>query len=395
MNDASQTNHQPGSQETTGSDSPRVAVEGLTKRYRTKGGEHVALDNVSIDIGAGEFVVLLGPSGCGKTTLLRSIAGLEEPDGGDIRLDGQIVSSASRNIWLPPEDRNLGMVFQSYALWPHMNVFENVAYPLRNGKLKEAEIRPRVAQALERVGLSAVMASYPGQLSGGQQQRVSLARALVSTGGLVLFDEPLSNLDAKVRARLRIELVSLQQSMGFSSLYVTHDQSEALALADRIAVMEVGRIAQIGTPEEIYDSPATRYVADFIGSANEIVGEVMRIEGGTCVVATPVGQLVGGAATGVASVGQKVAVMFRPEQCALSRNATATSGLNTIATTLERSLFQGATFEHVLRAGTNLIVAISIGGDRYAHGETVSLSFPESRTLVFPMPAGATQAGTK
>jgi iron(III) transport system ATP-binding protein len=369
---------------------PRVSVRGLTKRFRTKAGEHVALDNVSIDILAGEFLVLLGPSGCGKTTLLRSIAGLEEPDGGDILLEGQIVSSASRNVWLPPEDRNLGMVFQSYALWPHMNVFENVAYPLRNERLKEAEIRPRVSQTLDRVGLGALAASYPGQLSGGQQQRVALSRALVSTNGLVLFDEPLSNLDAKVRARLRLELVALQQAIGFSSLYVTHDQSEALALADRIAVMEVGRIAQIGSPEEIYETPATRYVADFIGSANEVQGTVGRLAGDECLVETSLGTLVGRAGAGVDSVGQRVAVMFRPEQCSIAPTGAAVAeDMNRMTGLLERSLFQGATFEHVLRAGSHLVVATVIGGERFVHGAELAVAFPRRKTMIFPLPGAA------
>ncbi len=370
------------------STTPRVSVQNLTKRYRTRAGEHTALDSVSIDIHPGEFVVLLGPSGCGKTTLLRSIAGLEQPDGGDIQIEGQIVSSAGRDIWFPPEERNLGMVFQSYALWPHMSVFENVAYPLRNQRVKDAELRPRVTQALDRVGLAHLSQSFPGQLSGGQQQRVALARALVSTGGLVLFDEPLSNLDAKVRARLRIELVALQQEIGFSSLYVTHDQSEALALADRIAVMEVGKIAQIGTPEEIYDAPASRYVADFIGSANEMQGEVTALDGRTCVVSTPAGVIAGSAGAGVATIGQKVAVMFRPEQCGLAVDGAAPATHNTVSAVLERSLFQGSTFEHVLRVADKLIVAIAIGGERHPHGENLTVSFPKARTMIFPLAQG-------
>jgi iron(III) transport system ATP-binding protein len=196
--------------------------------FRTKRGEHVALDNVSIDIGAGEFVVLLGPSGCGKTTLLRCIAGLERPDSGEILIDGKVVFSSAKGIELPPEKRNLGMVFQSYALWPHMAVFKNVAYPLRSGRRAGVEeVQQRVTEALTRVGLESYAMSYPGQLSGGQQQRVARARAIVATPGLVLFDEPLSNLDAKVRERLRVELLALQRGIGFASLYVTHDQIEA------------------------------------------------------------------------------------------------------------------------------------------------------------------------
>ena len=370
---------------------PRVSVRGLTKRFKTRTREHVALNDVSLDIGADEFVVLLGPSGCGKTTLLRSIAGLEQPESGEIFFDDEPVSSARQGIWVPPEARRLGMVFQSYALWPHMSVFENVAYPLRNAGLAAGEIATRVAQALARVGLDALGASSPGQLSGGQQQRVALARALVATGGLVLFDEPLSNLDAKVRARLRLELATLQRSLGFAALYVTHDQAEALALADRIAVMESGRIAQIGTPEEIYDSPATRYVADFIGSANELPGEVESLGPDACVVSTPVGRLVGRARAGVMRPGQKVAVMFRPEHCAVgARTADALADHNRIEGVLERSVFQGATREHVLRTGEHLVVILGIGDEAMADGTPAVVTVPQARTWVYALEDAAT-----
>ena len=363
---------------------PRVSVRGLTKRYRTRTRDTTALDGVSIDIAPGEFVVLLGPSGCGKTTLLRSIAGLEQPDAGDILLDGAVVSSSAGQLWCPPEQRRLGMVFQSYALWPHMSVADNVAYPLRNAGHRAAEIGPLVQQALARVGLDALGPSFPGQLSGGQQQRVALARALVATSGLVLFDEPLSNLDAKVRARLRVELAALQRSVGFSSLYVTHDQSEALALADRIAVMEVGRIAQIGSPQDIYDRPVSRYVADFIGSANEVLGEVEHRGGGECAVRTPLGLLAGQACAGIDHIGGAAAVMFRPEHCTvLGPGASVPGGHNRIAGTLERSLFQGATVEHVVRVGDSLVVATALAQDGMPPGTPVTVAFPAARTLVY------------
>ena len=362
----------------------RVSVRGLVKRFRTRTREHVALDDVSIDIAPGEFVVLLGPSGCGKTTLLRSIAGLEQPEAGEIRLDGELVSSAAAGVWVPPEGRRLGMVFQSYALWPHMSVTDNVAYPLRNAGRRPAEIGPLVQQALQRVGLETLGAAFPGQLSGGQQQRVALARALVATGGLVLFDEPLSNLDAKVRARLRLELAALQRAVGFSSLYVTHDQSEALALADRIAVMEVGRIAQIGTPQEIYHQPVSRYVADFIGSANEVEGEIEHLGAGECAVRTPYGLLTGRAGAGADRVGQRVVVMFRPEHCAvLAPEAPAPAGHNRMVGVLERSLFQGATVEHVVRTSSSLVVATALGSPPREPGAAVALAFPGASTLVY------------
>ena len=288
---------------------PRVVVKNLTKIYRTRRGEHRALDNVSLEIGSGEFVVLLGPSGCGKTTLLRCVAGLETPDAGEISIDGRVVFSSEKRINLPPERRGLGMVFQSYALWPHLTVFENVAYPLREGGTPRGDISIRVKEALERVALETYADAYPGHLSGGQQQRVALARAMVAAHGLVLFDEPLSNLDAKVRERLRLELIALQRSVGFSSLYVTHDQSEALALADRIAVMAIGRISQVDAPQTIYTQPASRYVANFVGKTNEVSGRIVAIDGKACSAETPLGVLSGITGPGVIEVGQAVRIL--------------------------------------------------------------------------------------
>jgi iron(III) transport system ATP-binding protein len=363
---------------------PYVVVRNLTKVFRTKRGEHTALDNVSIEIGAREFVVLLGPSGCGKTTLLRCIAGLERPDKGEILIDGKVVFSAEKRIELPPEKRNLGMVFQSYALWPHMTVFENVAYPLRSGRrLPDAELRKRVTEALARVGLDSYAVSYPGQLSGGQQQRVALARAIVATRGLVLFDEPLSNLDAKVRERLRIELLGLQRGIGFASIYVTHDQTEALALADRIAVMNVGRFAQIGGPNDIYMEPQTRYVAHFVGTANEIKGKLKSVADGRCEVETAAGLIRGIAAPGLKEPGQPVVVVVRPEQCRF----TAHAGDNQIASTVERSMFLGAHVEHVVEHDGLHLLVVTQGNEKSAPGSSVTVAFEPAQTRVFPAEA--------
>jgi iron(III) transport system ATP-binding protein len=363
---------------------PYVVVRDVTKVFRTRRGEHVALDNVSIDIGTREFVVLLGPSGCGKTTLLRCIAGLERPDRGEILIDGKVVFSAAKGIELPPEKRNLGMVFQSYALWPHMTVFENVAYPLRSGRrIGESDVRSRVGEALARIGLETYALSYPGQLSGGQQQRVALARAIVATRGLVLFDEPLSNLDAKVRERLRIELLALQRSIGFASLYVTHDQTEALALADRIAVMNVGRFAQMGSPNDIYRNPQSRYVAHFVGTANEIKGKLGSLAAGNCEVETAYGTIRGVAAPGVTDAGQPVAVVVRPEHCRFA----AADGDNLISCTISRSMFLGAHVEHVVeRAGLTLLV-VTQGDDRVVAGSNVTVAFDPAHTRIFPAEA--------
>src|SRR5690606_21791699 len=260
-----------------------VAITGLHKRFRRGDGSVVrAIDDVTLSVGRGELVVLLGPSGCGKTTLLRSIAGLEQPDSGEITVSGTTQYSSERGLDVPPERRNISMIFQSYALWPHMTVFDNVAYPLQSRRSRRPakdELRRRVREALTLVGVPELERQYHSQMSGGQQQRVALARALVSNDEVVLFDEPLSNVDAKVREQLRLELLAMQRSLGFSAVCGTHDQAAAMELAHRIAVIDTGRVAQIGTPQEIYLRPATRYVANFIGASNEVVGRVEAVDG--------------------------------------------------------------------------------------------------------------------
>ncbi|GAA3772932.1 ABC transporter ATP-binding protein [Microbacterium kribbense] len=268
-----------------------VTIRSLRKVYDG----HVAVDNIDLTIGEGEFVTLLGPSGCGKTTTLRCVAGLEKPDGGEIEIAGRVVSSAKRNV--DPNRRGLGMVFQSYSLWPHMTVFGNVAYPLRMRRESRHVIAPRVRAALEMVGLERLAKRSVGALSGGQQQRVALARALVSEPQLLLFDEPLSNLDAQLRASMRSELHELHRRIATTSIYVTHDQLEALTLSDRIVVMNQGSIQQIGTPHEIYSKPANSFVARFLGFENVVAAtlstadgnHVARLRGfdGTVVVTTP------------------------------------------------------------------------------------------------------------
>ena len=272
---------------------PAVRVENLVKRYRRRDGETVkAVDGISLTVHEGELVVLLGPSGCGKTTLLRCVAGLEQPDSGHVSVHGRTLFADGGRVSVPVEKRQLSMVFQSYALWPHMTVFDNVAFPLRNRRTPRAEIQRRVKRALEKVGVGDLVSSYPSQISGGQQQRVALARALVPNDGLILFDEPLSNVDARVRDELRFELLEMQREIGFSALYVTHDQSEAMAMADRIAVLGGGRIRQLAPPAEVYRRPASRYVANFVGTANEIPGRVAAVGlDGTMTVDTAVGKI--------------------------------------------------------------------------------------------------------
>ncbi|MGQ9508248.1 MAG: ABC transporter ATP-binding protein [Thermodesulfobacteriota bacterium] len=247
-----------------------IKIENLFKKF----GKVVAVNHINLEIERGEIITLLGPSGCGKTTTLRCIAGLEKPDEGDVLIDGQPMFSKG---FIPPSQRGIGMVFQNYAVWPHLRVFDNVAYGLKIQKLPKQEIKGRVAEVLESVGLSGLEKRYPGQLSGGQQQRVALARALVRNPKVLLLDEPLSNLDAKLRERMRFEIKSLVRRMNMTSVYVTHDQAEAMVISDRIAVMDAGNIVQVGAPEEIYKTPANRFVADFIGTTNFIPGEVHQI----------------------------------------------------------------------------------------------------------------------
>jgi ABC-type Fe3+/spermidine/putrescine transport system ATPase subunit len=257
---------------------PDVVLEHVRKSF----GDVLAVDGIELSVGDGEMVTLLGPSGCGKTTTLRMIAGLEVPDGGRIGIGEMAVFDGVRGLNVAPELRNLGMVFQSYAIWPHMTVAENVAYPLRMRRVPRAESRRLVEGVLAQVGLAGLGGTPATNLSGGQQQRVALARALVFEPQVLLLDEPLSNLDAKLREHMRFELRIMQRRLGVTALYVTHDQEEALTLSDRVVVMSAGRIEQMGTPSEIYERPATRFVAEFIGKANflEVNGIARGADGG-------------------------------------------------------------------------------------------------------------------
>ena len=254
-----------------------LRIDRLGKRF----GEVAALDDVSIVAEEGRFLTLLGPSGCGKSTTLWSVAGLHVPDAGTISIGDQVVFDAARGIAVPPEERACGVVFQSYAVWPHMTVADNVGYPLKLRKVGRVERRRRVVEVLELVELGRFADRYPHQLSGGQQQRVALARALAYQPRLLLLDEPFSNLDAKLRDRARTWLRDLQQRVGITTVFVTHDQDEALSMSDRVVVMDYGRVVQVGTPEEVYLDPADGFVADFVGSINLLPGEVLRVGEGT------------------------------------------------------------------------------------------------------------------
>jgi iron(III) transport system ATP-binding protein len=281
---------------------------------------------VSLAVEQGEFVTLLGPSGCGKTTTLRCIAGLERPDDGEIRIGGDVVAAPARRIYLYPEQRNIGMVFQSYAVWPHMTVFDNVAYGLRVRRVLAAEIKTRTMHALELVGLASLAGRYATKLSGGQRQRVALARAIVYEPRVLLLDEPLSNLDAKLREQMRIELVRLQHEVGITSIYVTHDQAEALAMSDRVVVMNNGVIQQTGDPQTIYAKPANAFVANFIGVTNLMPGRLIGRSGEYWDVEIGLGEgmppLRLRAASGDgACAGQSVILSLRPENIEIAFEA--------------------------------------------------------------------------
>lgn len=253
-----------------------VTLNGIRKAFD---GRVNAIEQLDLHIQDGEFFVLLGPSGCGKTTTLRCIAGLEEPDSGTLLLGQRAVADSRQGLFVAPEKRHIGMVFQNYALWPHLTVRQNVSYPLKVRGRLGTEQRQQVVQALELVGLHQHGERYPAELSGGQQQRVALARALVARPGLMLFDEPLSNMDAQLRIRLRQDLRRIHDELGYTAVYVTHDHAEALALADRIGVMNAGRLEQVGTPSEIFLTPRTRYVADFVGFENILAGRINAARG--------------------------------------------------------------------------------------------------------------------
>jgi iron(III) transport system ATP-binding protein len=332
---------------------PIVQIRNLVKRFQRESGAVVAaVDEVSFDVHAGEFVVLLGPSGCGKTTLLRMLAGLEAPDEGSISIRGKAVFESGRGINVPTERRSISMIFQSYALWPHMTVFQNIAYPLKRPgvKLSKAEIAAQVERVLELVRIPDLAQQYPNQMSGGQQQRVALARALVSGSDLVLFDEPLSNVDAQVRERLRYELLDMQRELGFAAVYVTHDQSEAMGLANRIAVMGSGQIRQIASPRVTYEDPVSRYVANFIGVSNEIPGVLSSVPGdGTGVLKTELGSFAGTLTTDGPAAGDEATLVWRPEHAKVTKTMPAAG--EGFEATVDAVLFAGSHTEVVLRAG--------------------------------------------
>jgi ABC-type Fe3+/spermidine/putrescine transport system ATPase subunit len=353
-----------------------VELQHLRKDF---GAEH-AVNDVSLSVGQGEFVTLLGPSGCGKTTTLRCIAGLERPDGGEIRIGGDVVALPERGIHLNPEDRNIGMVFQSYAVWPHMTVFDNVAYGLRVRRAPADVIKARTTKALELVGLPHLAGRYATKLSGGQRQRVALARAIVYQPRVVLFDEPLSNLDAKLREQMRIELVRLQHEVGITSIYVTHDQSEALVMSDRVVVMNNGVIQQIGDPQTIYARPANTFVANFIGVANLMQGRLLGRDGEICDLEIQLDEgrmpLRLRAAGGEGAVaGQAVTLSLRPEDIAISFEKPANAGANLFEGEVVDTIYLGNMLECRVKVGRHEIGIQTDHCEQIAPQQKVYLSF--------------------
>ncbi len=343
----------------------QVRIEHVYKRF----GNVTAVNDFDLVVKDGEFVSILGPSGCGKTTTLRMIAGFERASEGEIYIGDHCVSSSIKGSFTPPEKRDIGMVFQSYAVWPHMTVEENVGYPLKIQKVEKNERARRVQDILAMVHLDEYGKRYPHQLSGGQQQRVALARALVAQPGLLLLDEPLSNLDAKLRESMRFEILAIQKELGITVVYVTHDQGEAMAMSDRVVVMSKGVVQQIGAPHEIYTMPANKMVADFIGLVNfmegEIKGDRVFIKG--CPHSFPNTSNITGVAT----------IAVRPEDITISTVGGMVTGV------LEHRFYLGDAVDYRLRVGDHMVRVIVKGSDldQYKDGQTLYLDF--GRVMIF------------
>ncbi len=351
-----------------------VTIRNLTKKY----GDQTVLKDLNLTLEDGEFATLLGPSGCGKTTTLRLIAGFEQPTSGTIRIGDTLVSDG--HTLLPPEKRDIGMVFQSYAVWPHMTVFENAAYPLRVKRFSWAETEEKVNRMLQVVHLEQYAGRLPSQLSGGQQQRVALARALVAEPRLLLLDEPLSNLDAKLRESMRFEIKDLARSLGITVVYVTHDQSEAMTMSDRIFLFNNGEVQQSGTPSEIYNHPVSPFVADFLGKVSFFAGEaegnrVLLTDWGCALPSGPWERNPGGKTEAPAG---EVTVGIRPENIRLLPGDGEASGV------IERMYYLGDTTDFRVRVGRAEVRSIMEGGahTRFAPGDRVRLEVLDA--MIFP-----------
>ena len=316
-----------------------IEISNLIKNFEGEKGKIIAVNKVSLTVPEGRLFTLLGPSGCGKSTTLRCVAGLEKPEEGEIKIGQEKIFSSKEKIFVPANKRDIGMVFQSYAIWPHMSVFENVAYPLRIKRLPKEEIRRKVFEVLSTVGLEGLEDRLAPHLSGGQQQRVALARALVKEPKVLLLDEPLSNLDAKLREQMRLEIKDLQKRLNITTLYVTHDQTEALAISDLIAVMNQGEILDLGRPKEIYHRPQTKFTADFIGQTNILEGRILGKKGNLVKVATPLGEFLCSVLKETETV-DEVFVLIRPENLKLL-NDKPLSPENTLEGRIKSLIFLG------------------------------------------------------
>jgi iron(III) transport system ATP-binding protein len=359
-----------------------VSIQDVVKSYGAKRRQREnvrAVDGVNLDIAQGELVVLLGPSGCGKTTLIRCIAGLERPTSGRIEIFGEPVFDAERRVDAHPEARNVGMVFQSYALWPHMTVRKNILFPVQRMRdsSDERERKRKLAQeVMDDLGIGGLGDRYPSQLSGGQQQRVAFARALIGRPRVLLFDEPLSNVDAKMRRQLRAQIRDLKREMNFCGVYVTHDQEEAMEVADRIAVMEVGSIRQQGSPRDVYDRPNSEYVATFVGETNRLPATVEHVDERGTVVRTTAGLLDCVASLPLA-IGEAGEVLIRPEDLRLAYGDDVDPEFQLTGSVTE-ILFLGARVEvRLQREGTELLASLQTGLeglDRLDVGESITLN---------------------
>ena len=357
---------------------PIISIRGLEKIFPSNHGPVRAVNKIDLDVVENEFVVLLGPSGCGKTTTLRCVAGLERPDSGTIEIAGEMVNSAVTGDFVPPERRNIGMVFQSYAVWPHLDVYQNVALPLTDGRrrLPKSQVRDRVMECLQLVRLDGLEKRPVTDLSGGQQQRVALARAVVTRPMVLLMDEPLSNLDARLREEMRLELKKIATSAGVTTLYVTHDQAEALSLGDRICVMNEGEIQHVGTPEEIYARPPTHFVAEFVGEMNFIKGKVT----GPGKVDSPLGER-SFVLPPNSQVGSAVTLAVRPQHLGLTQNPDQNAGSPT-GTIKSKTYLGDAVLFEVELPGVTLVVKLP-GESVFAVGQRATVDLPADHWHIY------------
>ena len=361
---------------------PDITVTALRKAF----GSSTAVDSISFTVPDGTFTTLLGPSGCGKTTTLRMLSGLERPDSGEIRIGDSVVFSSANKKFVPVESRNVGIVFQSYALWPHMNVFDHVAYPLKVRRRGAEDIKRRVRAALELVGLADYMHRYPSEVSGGQQQRVALARALVFDPAVLLLDEPLSNLDAALRNTMREELSRLHRETGVTTVYVTHDQSEALNLSDQILLMQTGEIIERGSPTAVYENPRTVYGARFVGAANCFPAKVKKIDSDVATVELSTGETLNTTVGWLKKdhVGNAVTVAIRPEDIVVSAPG---KNANAVLSTVRHASYFGAHRELLVTVGSHEVKVNVPKTDTSTVGDPLFLHMPSTQLRILPSAA--------